>query len=49
MSKMKDLVLKILELNSAGWTDAEIATALELGRDLVHYVIDSYAEGTIAG
>ena len=42
MSQYKRLVQMILELNSAGWSDAEISTALQVTRGVVHYVIDVY-------
>ena len=43
MSQFKRLVEMILELHSAGWTDAEISTALEVSRGVIHYVVDMYA------
>ena len=44
MSKFKDLIIDILEMYERGRTVAEIATALQLGRSVVEYVIDTYAE-----
>ena len=44
MSKFKNLVIDIMEMYERGRTVAEIATALQLGRSVVEYVIDTYAE-----
>ena len=44
MSKFKDLIIDILEMYERGRSVAEIATALQLGRSVVEYVIDTYAE-----
>jgi orotate phosphoribosyltransferase-like protein len=43
MSKFKNLVIDIMEMHERGRTVAEIATALQLGRSVVEYVIDTYA------
>ncbi len=43
MSKFKNLIIDILEMHERGRTVAEIATALQLGRSVVEYVIDTYA------
>lgn len=48
MSQFKRLVEMILELHSAGWTDAEISTALEVSRGVVHYVVDMCGEAAEA-
>ena len=42
MSKFKDLIIDILEMSERGYTVAEIATTLQLGRSVVEYVIDTY-------
>jgi orotate phosphoribosyltransferase-like protein len=43
MSKFKNLVIDIMEMYGRGRTVAEIATALQCGRSVVEYVIDTYA------
>ena len=43
MSKFKDLIIDILEMYERGRSVAEIATALQLGRSVVEYAIDTYA------
>ena len=40
MSQFKRLVQMILELNSEGWTDWEIARACDVTVGVVHYVIE---------
>ena len=42
MSQFKRLVQMILELNSEGWTDAEISQALQVSRGVVQYVVEMY-------
>ena len=44
MSKFKDLIIDILEMHERGADVVEIARALQLGRSVVEYVIDTYAE-----
>jgi orotate phosphoribosyltransferase-like protein len=44
MSKFKDLIIDILEMHERGASVAEIATTLQLGRSVVEYAIDTYAE-----
>ena len=44
MSKFKDLIIDILEMYERGRTVAEIATTLQVGRSVVEYTIDTYAE-----
>ena len=43
MSKFKDLIIDILEMYERGANVAEIATALQVGRSVVEYAIDTYA------
>lgn len=43
MSKFKDLIIDILEMHERGASVAEIATALQVGRSVVEYAIDTYA------
>lgn len=44
MSKFKILIIDILEMHEAGADVVEIARALQLGRTVVEYVIDTYGE-----
>ena len=44
MSKFKDLIIDILEMHERGADVVEIARALQLGRTVVEYVIDTYGE-----
>ena len=44
MSKFKTLIIGILEMYERGADVAEIATALQVGRSVVEYAIDTYAE-----
>ena len=44
MSKFKTLIIDILEMHERGADVVEIARALQLGRSVVEYVIDTYAE-----
>ena len=43
MSKFKNLIIDIMEMYGRGNNVAEIATALQCGRSVVEYVIDTYA------
>ena len=44
MSKFKNLVIDILEMQEQGLDVVEIARVLQCGRSVVEYVIDTYAE-----
>ena len=44
MSKFKNLIIDILEMYERGLDVVEIARALQCGRSVVEYVIDTYAE-----
>lgn len=42
MSQFKRLLHKILEMETQGLTEAEIARDLQIGRSVVEYVIATY-------
>ena len=44
MSQFKRLVEQVLEMQSQGMTDAEIAQSLQVGRSIVEYIVTVYAD-----
>ena len=44
MSQFKRLVEQVLEMQSQGLSDAEIARALQCGRSVVEYIVAVYAD-----
>jgi len=44
MGKFKTLLIEVLYLHSLGYTVAEIAQRLQVGRSVVEYALEEYGE-----
>ena len=48
MGQFKNLVIEILELQSQGLNEVEIARALQIGRSVVEYTLEMYGDVSVA-